>query len=167
MLIFMRSKGTPVELEHRRVLAVQRVLDGYSAEEVAEFLAVDASSIRRWLSAFHREGLPGLLARPVPGRPSKLNRTQEKIVRRWLLDSPSEHGFDTELWTAAKLAELIRQEGRISFNARYLPRWLRMQGFSLQKPERVPRERDPEVIAAWLTSEWLRIKKKRIASMRA
>jgi len=165
MLISMRSKGSPVELEHRRVLALERILDGYSTQEVADFMAVDASSVRRWVSAFHRHGLPGLLARAIPGRPRKLNRTQEKIVCRWLLDSPTEYGFDTELWTAARLAELIRQEWPISFNPRYLPRWLRLQGFSPQKPERVPRERDPEAIAAWLESEWVRIKKKRIGSM--
>ena len=29
-----------------------------------------------------------------------------------------------------------------------------------QKPQRVPRERDPEAIAAWLESDWPRIKKK-------
>ena len=34
----MRSVGSPFELERRRCLAVQRVLDGYSTQEVAEFL---------------------------------------------------------------------------------------------------------------------------------
>ena len=37
----MRDKGSPEEHEHRRLLAVQRVLEGYTAEEVAEFLGVD------------------------------------------------------------------------------------------------------------------------------
>jgi transposase len=156
----MRSKGSAAELEHRRVLAVQRALEGHATEEIAEFLAVDASSVRRWVAAFQSGGLPALLARPGPGRPAKLTRTQEKIVCRWLTDAPSEHGFATDLWSCTRLAELIRQEWGITFNARYLSRWLQARGFSLQRPVRVPQERDPRVLAAWVQAHWPRIKKK-------
>jgi transposase len=151
----MRSKGSPAELEHRRLLAVQRILEGYTTEEVAEFLEVDRSSIRRWLIAFRRDGRQGLVAKPAPGRPGKLTRTQEKIVLRWLAESP------TELWTAARLAQLVWEEWGIRFHRRYLPRWLGARGFSPQKPERVPRERNAQMIGAWLRTEWQRIKKKR------
>jgi transposase len=89
-----------------------------------------------------------------------LTLTQEKIVRRWLGDSPGEHRFETELWTAARLGQLIQEEFGIRLNWRYLSVWLRDRGFTPQKPQRVPRERDPEVIAAWLESDWPRIKKK-------
>jgi transposase len=157
----MRSIGSPAELERRRVLAVQRILDGYTAEEVADFLEVDAGSVRRWWAAFCRGGWVGLSAKAIPGRPPKLTRTQEKIVLRWLADPPTEFGFPTELWTAARLAELIRQEWGIVLNPRYLPRWLRQRGLSPQKPERVPRERNEEAIAAWLRCDWPRIKKTR------
>jgi transposase len=156
----MRTKGSPAELEHRRVLAVQRVLEGHPPQEIADFLDVDVSSVRRWLMAFERGGLSALLARPSVGRPGKLTRTQEKIVRRWLADDPSEHGFATDLWSCARLAELIRQEWGVVFNPRYVSRWLQARGFSLQKPLRVPRERDPQAIAAWVQTQWPRIKKK-------
>ena len=92
----MRPNGSPIELEHRRRLAVQRVLEGYSTQEVADFLGGDPSSVRRWVAVFRRHGDQGLAASPVPGRPPKLTPTQEKIVRRWLADSPTDHGFSTE-----------------------------------------------------------------------
>src|SRR5665213_2657415 len=98
----MRTPGPPAELERRRHLVVQRVFEGYTTEEVADFLGVDSSSVRRWVIAFRREGDSGLAARPVSGRPPKLTTTQEKIVRRWLADSPLDHGFATELWTAPR-----------------------------------------------------------------
>jgi transposase len=157
----MRTEGSPNELENRRRLAVQRVLDGYSTQEVADFLGVDPSSVRRWVAAVRSQGVEGLIARPVPGRPPKLTLIQEKIVRRWLGDSPSEHGFDTEIWTARRLAQLIHEEFGMRLNPRYLSAWLGERGFSPQKPGRVPRQRDPEVIAAWLESDWPRIKKRR------
>jgi transposase len=157
----MRTEGAPNELERRRRLAVQRLLDGYSTREVADFLGVDPSSVRRWLAAFRRQGVEGLVARPVPGRPTKLSSTQEKIALRWLTDSPLEHGFTTELWTASRLGQLIQEEFGIRLNSKYLSAWLRDRGFTPQKPQRVPRERDPKAIAEWLASDWPRIKKKR------
>ncbi len=123
-LSFMRPHGSLVELEHRRVLAVERLVEGYSVEEIADFLDVDPSSVRRWRAAFRRHSVMGLAARSVSGRPPKLSSAQEKIVRRWFSDSPLDHGFSTELWTASRLATLIAQEWNISFHPHYLARWL-------------------------------------------
>jgi transposase len=156
----MRDKGSPAEHEHRRILAVQRVLEGYAVEEVAEFLGVDPRSVRRWVAAYREDGGQGLLSRPVSGRPPKLTPTQEKIVRRWIAASPREHGFDSELWTGPRLCQVIREEFGIEFHKWYLSAWLTDRGLTPQKPQRVPRERDPEVIAAWLESDWPRIKKR-------
>ena len=156
----MRDSGSPAELEHRRLLAVQRVLEGYSTKEVAEFLGVDSRSVRRWVAAYRQAGEAGLVARPAAGRPAKLTSNQEKVIRRWLADLPTEHGFPTELWTGPRVAHMIRQEFGIDLNPKYLTVWLRSRGFTPQKPHRIPRERDPEAIAAWLAFDWPRIKKK-------
>jgi transposase len=155
----MRSIGSPAELERRRVLGVQRLFDGYSTEEVADFLGVDQRSVRRWLADFRHQGALGLAARPVPGRPAKLTPSQEKIVCRWLADKPTDHGFPTELWTAAHLAHLIEEEFAVHFNPDYLTCWLRQRDYTPQLPRRVPRERDDEEIARWLAEDWPRIKR--------
>jgi transposase len=157
----MRTAGSPEVLEYRRRLAIERIQDGYSTREVADFLGVDPSSVRRWLAAFRRHGGDALAAQPVPGRPPKLTGTQEKIVRRWLDDKPTEHGFATELWTGSRLARLIEQEWGIQFHPNYLESWLRRRGFTPQKPQRKARERDDEAIARWLETDWPRIKKRR------
>jgi transposase len=156
----MRPKGSPEAHEHRRLLAVQRVLEGFTTEEVAESLGVDPRSVRRWVAAYREGAARGLLSRPVPGRPPKLTTTREKIVRRWLADSPRGHGFETELWTASRVGQLIHEEFGIRLNSGYLSTWLRGRGFTPQKPQRVPRERDPKAIAAWLESDWPRIKRR-------
>ena len=78
-----------------------------------------------------------MAAQPVPGRPPKLSRTQEKIVGRWLADSPTEYGFATELWSAPHLARLIEQEWGVCFHPAYLTTWLQRRGFTPQKPQRV------------------------------
>src|SRR5512147_2828123 len=157
----MRTPGSPTVLKYRRQLAVQRIEEGYSIAEVADFLDVAPSSVRRWVATFRRQGADGLAARPVPGRPPKLTFTQEKIVRRWLADNPIDHGFATELWTAPRLARLIDQEFGVRFHPDYLTTWLRQRGFTPQKPRRRARQRDDEAIARWLEKDWPRIKKRR------
>ena len=156
----MRTPGSADELEYRRRLAVQRVSEGYSTQEVADFLGVDPSTVRRWLAAFRDRGDAGLAIKPVSGRPSKLTSTQEKVAIRWLTESPTHHGFETELWTAARLGQLIREESGVVLNPRYLSTWLRERGLTPQKPQPVARERDPKAIAARLESDWPRIKKR-------
>ena len=139
---------------------MQRVLEGYPVEEVADFLGVHRTTVSRWMAAFRARGSPGLAARAATGRPPKLTHIHEKIIRRWLADKPTEHGFATDLWTGPRVAHMIRQEFGVALNPKYMTVWLRRRGFTPRKPRRVPRQRDPEVIAAWLASDWPRIKKK-------
>lgn len=156
----MRSPGSPAELERRRLLAVQRVCEGYPIEEVADFLGVHRTTVSRWIAAFRAQGSAGLLGHAASGRPRKLTTTQAKIVLRGLVDDPTEHGFATELWTAARLGQLIEQECGVAFNPRDLSAWLRCRGLTPQKPQRVPRKRDPAEIQEWLASDWPRLQKK-------
>jgi len=142
-------------------MAVERVRDGYSTEEVAEFLGVSDRAVRGWVAAFRGEGDGGLAARPTPGRPPKLTGDQEAVVLGWLDRPPTRLGFPTDLWTAARVGQLIRRRWGVRFNPRYLADWLRRRGLTPQKPVRVPRERDPQAIAAWVRDEWPRIQKTR------
>lgn len=162
----MRTRGSPELLEYRRLLAVQRVLEGYTVEEVAEFLGLDARSVRRWRRQFCTAGWQGLLAQSGSGRPSRLTCIQEKVVRRWLRAPATEHGFVSALWTGRRLARVMGEEFGLEFHPNYLSLWMRERGFSPQKPRRQARERDAQRIAAWLEQDWPRIKKKPLARRR-
>ena len=151
----MRMAGCSAVVAYRRCLAVQRVAEGYSTQEVADFLGVDPRTVRRWVAAG-----PATSRRRGPGRPAKLTPTQEKIVLRWLSELPTEYGFPTDLWSAPRLAQLIEQVFGARFNPDYLGTWLRRRGYTPQKPRRVPRERDDRAIARWLADDWPRIKQR-------
>ena len=157
----MRTPGSPVELERRRLLALRHVREGHSVDEIAEFLDVTPRSVRRWMTTYAENGRSALKAQAVSGRPPKLDYTQEKIIHRWLSRSPMDLGFTTELWTANRLASMIRQTWEVEFNHRYLCDWLGQRGYTTQKPQRVPRERDERAIKGWCLRDWPRIQKKR------
>jgi len=157
----MRTIGAPAELERRRRLAVQRVAEGHAAEDVADILGVDPSSVRRWVRLARAGGPAALAARPAPGRPPKLARAQVKVVRRWLADPATAFGFPTDLWTGPRLARLIAEEFGVALHPDSVGRWLRARGFTPQRPRRVPRERDEQALAAWLERDWPRIKRGR------
>lgn len=155
----MRPHGTSVELERRRRLAVSRVLSGYTQQEVADFLGVHPHSVQRWMRAYRQGGMRGLKAKPAPGRPPTLSPQQEQTVLRWFRKSPREFGFPTELWTGARVSELIRRKFRKTFHPHYIIEWLAQRRITPQKPERQARERNKRDVRRWLNEEWPRIKK--------
>jgi transposase len=157
----MRSKGKASELEARRRIAVTKVRDGWSQADVADYLSVHPVTVARWMARHRRTGDAGLAARPVPGRPRFLTPNQEQAVLGWLADKPATHGFRTDLWTARRVADLIRRRFGVAFHPDYLRAWLRQRGYSPQKPRRRATQRQPEVIARWLAEGWPRVQKKR------
>jgi transposase len=156
----MRTKGTAAELEARRRLAVQRVSEGWKRADVAAFLGVHPETVAGWVRAHANGGDKALAAKPHPGRTPFLTADQEKQVLGWLADPPTKHGFRTDLWTARRVAALIRTELKVEFHPHYLREWLRRRNYSPQKPARRARQQDPAAIGRWLRDDWPRIQKK-------
>lgn len=155
----MRPHGTAAELERRRLLAVDRVRSGYTHQEVGDFLEVRRASVTRWMATYREEGRRGLKAKPHPGRRPKLTVEQEQEVLSWFSQSPTQFGWPTELWSAPRVAALIRRKFRVRFHPRYVNQWLAQRRITPQKPTRQARERDEREIRGWLREEWPRIKK--------
>jgi transposase len=159
----MRTRGSAQELERLRRLAVERVREGKSPAHVAEFLGVHPASVRKWWKAYRQWGAAGLEAKPHPGRPPKLTPARQRQVLNWLRKNPKSFGFANELWTAPRVALVIRRKFGVSFHPRYLNAWLSERGITPQKPQRRPRERDDAAIKHWLRHEWPRIQNARAA----
>jgi transposase len=76
-----------------------------------------------------------------------------------LLKGAMAHGYQTELWTTSRIAEVIERTFGVRYDRDHVGRILRGMGFSCQKPDRRALERDEERIARWKSEEWPRIKK--------
>ena len=151
---------TAADREVRRRMAAAKVSDGWSQAEVADFLGVHPVSVAKWMAKYRAAGADGLRAKPVPGRPRFLSPAQEAEALGWLADKPTAHGFRTDLWTAARVAELIRRRFGVRFHPHYLRAWLTERGYSPQKPARRATQRNEAAIAGWVANDWPRIQKK-------
>jgi transposase len=143
----MRPIGSAEELQRRRLRAVELVEQGESPEDVARFLGCGRSSVYTWLK-LARESLGKLAARPHPGRTPRLDDGQLKELEGLLLQGAVAHGWRTELWTAARAAELIDRHFGVSFHPEHVRKILKRRlRWSSQKPQRRARERDEAAIA--------------------
>lgn len=128
--------------------------------QVAAVLGVHVESVRLWVRNHKRGGDDALDARPHSGRPAFLTPDQESEVRDWLLRKPTEFGFRTDLWSAGRVAQLIRERMGVEFHPNYLREWLSKRGYSPQKPIRRAKQRNPEAIDHWLREDYPAVQKK-------
>jgi len=157
----MRPKGSSAALEQRRVCALAMLREGMKPAAVGRTLHVSRVSVGRWRKAMRQGGAKALAARPVPGRPPKLDPARHPEIARLLLRGPAHFGFATELWTLARIAEVIQRHLKVDYHPSQIWRILSALGWSCQKPESRARERDEQAIARWRRNDWPRIKKSR------
>jgi len=155
----MRPTGSPEELERRRLRALALLDEGLQPVEVARRVGVDRRSVRRWKAAARARGEAGVLAKPVPGRPSKLKAKQRTRLERLLLKGAQAAGFHTDLWTCPRVAELIENRFGVGYHVDHVGRLLHELGWSPQKPARRALERDEVAIGNWVKQDWPRVKK--------
>jgi transposase len=155
----MRPKGSPEELEQRRLHAIALLNKNYQPVEVASIVGVDRRSVRRWKAAYLKNGKKAIQAKPA-GRPQKLDKEAKKKFERQLLRGAKATGFPTDLWTCPRIVETIRNLFGVHYHIDHIGRLLRSMGWSPQKPQRRAVERNEAEIQRWIKHEWPRIKKK-------
>lgn len=157
----MRTPGSAAELEARRRRAAECFQERKPLRTIARLLGVSLSSVKRWKGAWKVGGVKALAAKPHPPRAAKLSDGQKEELVKLLLAGPLAAGFSTDLWTCARVAELVRKRFRVKYHPAHLGRVLHDLGFSPQKPRQVAREQDADAVERWRKHDWPRIKKKR------
>jgi transposase len=147
-------------MEARRRLAVTRVSEGWSPSDTATFLGVHVETVRRWVRARRSGGEDALAGTPHPGRKPFLTPDQEAEALAWLAQKPTAFGFRTDLWTAARVAQLIHKRFGVEYHPNYLREWLSKRRHTPQKPARRAKQRDPVALHRWLKDEYPAVQKK-------
>lgn len=155
----MRPRGSAEVIEDRRHRALRLLDEGLSLNEVGHRIGCAPSSVLRWRDRRADEGSDGLAVRPTPGRPCKLTQAQRRRLVRILLKGALARGYRTELWTTARIAEVIEDTFGVQYHRDHVGRLMHGLGWSSQKPERRALERDEERIERWKREDWPRVKK--------
>jgi transposase len=153
-----RPAGSAELLEDRRHRALALLEEGRSLNGVGRLLDCAASSVMRWRD-LQQQGADALKVRSSPGRPPKLRSSQRRRLVKILLRGPMARGYATELWTTARIAEVIQSEFDVYYHRDHVGRLMHKLGWSHQKPERRALERNEEAIEKWKKNFSSRVKK--------
>lgn len=152
------SNGLHLAAEIRE-RAVRAVDGGMSRTAVATAFGVDRITLYRWLRRYEHHGSDGLERQAGSGRPRKLEELDEDALRSLVLKGPLHFGFETDLWTVARLRGVITEEFSLELSKNSVWRRLRDAGLTYQKPEREYYEIDEASRKKWLRYEVPKIRR--------
>jgi transposase len=112
--------------------------------------------LHRW-RRMARQG-QGLAAKPVPGAKRRLTDPQLRELEELLNQGAPAHGFPNELWTAARVAQVIHRHFGVEYHPDYVLRLLRRRlDWTCHKPQRRARQRNDKEVERWKADEFPRI----------
>lgn len=143
-----------------RLKAGRLFAKGCSQAQVVRTLEVSRQSASRWHASWLTGGATALAGAGRTGRKTKLTESELRCLESILLTGAPAQGYETNLWTLKRIAQVIRREFGVTYHAGHVWKVLRQLGWSCQRPEQKARERNEEVIRHWVRSRWPRIKKR-------
>jgi transposase len=147
--------------EGRRLRAWELKQEGWKQQDIARALGVSKGAVSQWIKRAKQEGVEALKHEPPPGAEARLSEGQRAKLPELMAQGAPAHGFRGEVWTCARVAEVIRKEFGVSYHPAHVSRLVRALGLSVQKPVRRANQRDEEAIRSWKEERWPELKKGR------
>ena len=145
--------------EGRRLRAWELKQEGWNQQKIADALGVSKGAVSQWIKRGREEGLEGLRRRIAPGAIPRLSAEQRASLPELLARGAPAHGFQGDVWTCQRVAEVIHREFGVSYHPAHVSRLLKKLRLSLQKPERRANQRDEEAIERWKVERWPELKR--------
>src|SRR5262249_22013684 len=122
---------------------------------IARILGVSRGSLYRW----QRMAQAGALqAKPHLGPPKRLTDHDYKKLEELLLEGATAYGWENNLWTAARVGEVIKKHFGVEYHPAHVSRVLREHlSWTCQKPNTQHTDRDDDEIKWWVTSAFPKI----------
>lgn len=145
----------------RRLRAIHLVgVSHYTQVAVGKILDVTENAVTRWVMAYKERGCSALLSRKPPGSKCRLTDAQLRKLELMVRKGPEAHGFDTGVWDANLVGELVRREFGVEYHPTTIRRILKRLGFSLQYPKKTLAGANLGAQRRWLKVEYPRVKKR-------
>jgi transposase len=148
------------QLQARRLRAAELFAAGVHPAKVARQLGVSRQAASTWHAAWRTGGVSALASRGPTGPTPRLDDDQLARVEQVLLQGATAHGFEGELWTLDRVAEVIERLTGVDHHPAHVWALLRYRmGWTVQRRSRRAAECDQAAIDHWVKIDWPRIKK--------
>ncbi|MGI0017067.1 MAG: IS630 family transposase, partial [Nitrososphaera sp.] len=115
---------------------------------IAHMLGVSRQSVYRWYK-IHQSG-GSLKTAHRSGRPPRLSDDQLSTLSDLLMQGATAHGWQNDLWTAGRVAEVIRKHFHVEFSIENVRVILKdRMGWTVQRPVQQEKKRDAAEIQNW------------------
>ena len=146
--------------EGRRLRAWELHEQGWKQKDIAAALGVTEGAVSQWITKGKVQGKEALRHHPSPGAPPRLRPEQLAQLPGLLARGAEAFGFRGQVWTAARVAQVIKREFGVSYHPTHCSRLLAAIKHSRQKPETRASQRDEQAIQVWRDHHSLELKKR-------
>ena len=141
---FRKSQSPREKIRYQAIWLSAR---GYPRPEVSQVTGSSQGAIRRWITAYNKEGLTGLRQKPKPGNHRKLTKNQKSQIKKLLKNnSPQSLGYPGEFWNINLLKSLVKDKHQVTYySPRSYQRLFHWCGFSFHKPNKANKKQSPHM----------------------
>jgi transposase len=152
--------------EWRRFRALELHERGWLEVDIAEALDVNKGTVSRWLAAARAAGPEALLSHPTVGCPAKLTAAQVRSIPEFLCHGAEAYGFRGDVWTCARIAQVIEWEFGVSYHKDHVSRLMKALGWTPQIPITRAVQRDEPAIEHWRVAVWPELRRQAMRERR-
>lgn len=146
--------------EERRKRAWKLKEEGWSQQDIAAALGVSEGAVSQWIKRGREGGMEALTAHPPKGVSPRLTAEQKAQIPELLAKGAEAYGFRGDVWTASRVAEVIKRTFGVRYHRDHVGKLMREAGWSRQKPVERASQRNEEALKQWSEERWPDIKKK-------
>ena len=156
----LNSGGTDWR-QQRRKQALLLKQQGWPQRQIADALGVSEAAVSQWMCLAQDGVKEPWRGTPHLGRVPKLRPEQLRLLPDLLSHGAEAYGFFGEVWTCARIAQVIRDEFGIDHHRAHVSRLLKQLGWTPQLPIERAAQRNESEIAGWRNELWPELKKRR------
>jgi transposase len=117
----------------RRMLGIAHALKGMTISAAAQAAGMERQALGDAIKRYNAEGLDGLFDRAKPGRPRKLDASQEEELRKLLIAGPDPDKDGLSAYTLEDVAEIAWSRWKVKYHPWSMSVAIKRLGFSRQK----------------------------------
>jgi transposase len=145
--------------EYRRLRVWEMHQQGQRQQAIAAALGLTQGAVSQIIARAEAGGVTALQYHKPQGAKPRLTVAQKDDLLGKLRQGATAYGFQGDVWTCARIAQLIAQTFGVTYHPDYIGPLLRQLGWSVQRPIVRATQRDETAIAEWTATDLPALKK--------